>query len=206
MSVGGRKIGPGLYDLFYRWVPGFNGLRVPSLNFMLVALMLAVVAGLGAAAVESRWRRAGRFVVAAGMLAILAESASTNVPIPAPVVPPVYDAVRELPPHTVVAEFPFGDLYPEIRYTFMSGFHRKPILNGYSGFFPDAYTLLVARLRPTPMRPDAWDALIGSGATHAIVHEGGDDERRGPGITEWLRRAGAREIGTFGTDRLFQIR
>lgn len=206
MYAGGRKIGPGLYDVFYRWVPGFNGLRVPSLNFMLVTLMLAVVAGLGAAAIQARWPHRGRFVVVAGMLAILAESTNTCVPFPAPDVPPVYDAVRQLPPQTVVAEFPFGDLYPEIRYTYMSGFHRKRILNGYSGFFPDAYTLLVARLRPTPMRADAWAALIASGATHAIVHEQGDEQRRGPIITEWLRRSGAREIATFGTDRLFQIR
>jgi len=205
MYVGGRKIGPGLYDAFYRWVPGFNGLRVPSLNFMLVALMLAVLAALGAAAILIRWPRAGRFAVAAGLLAILVESASTCVPIPAPVVGPVYDAVRNLPHQSVVAEFPFGDLYPEIRYTYMSGFHRKPILNGYSGFFPDAYTLLVARLQPTPMRADAWSALVGSGATHAVVHEG-DDERRGPIISEWLRRSGAKEIAAFGTDRLFQIR
>jgi hypothetical protein len=187
-------------------VPGFNGLRVPSLNFMIVALMLAVVAGLGAAAIQARWPHRGRFVVVAGMLAILAESTNTCVPFPAPDVPPIYDAVRTLPPETVVAEFPFGDLYPEIRYTYMSGFHRKPILNGYSGFFPDAYMLLVARLRPTPMRADAWGALLASGATHAIVHEQGDEERRGPIITEWLRRSGARELGMFGTDRLFQIR
>jgi hypothetical protein len=206
MYVNGRRIGPGLYDVFYRWVPGFNGLRVPSLNFMIVALMLSVVAGLGAAAIQARWRHAGRFVIAAGMLAILAESWSTCSPIPAPTVEPIYRAIRDLPPRTVVAEFPFGDLYPEIRYTFMSGYHRKPILNGYSGFFPDAYTLLVARLQPTPMRPDAWGALVGSGATHAVVHEGGDDRMRGPVITEWLRRSGAREIAAFGTDRLFQIR
>src|SRR4051812_29647610 len=33
----GRPIGPGLYAIFYRWVPGFDGLRVPSLYFMIVA-------------------------------------------------------------------------------------------------------------------------------------------------------------------------
>jgi hypothetical protein len=206
MYVGGLKIGPGLYHLFYRWVPGFNGLRVPALNFMLVALMIAVVAGLGAAAILSRRPRGGRSIVVAGMLGILAENLSTCVPIPAPQVPPVYDVVRNLPADTVIAEFPFGELYAEIRYTYMSGFHRKRILNGYSGFFPDAYTLLVARLQPTPMRADAWGALLGSGATHAVVHEGGDDAQRGPIVSEWLRRSGAREVATFGSDRMFQLR
>ena len=206
MYANGRRIGPGLYDVFYRWVPGFNGLRVPSLNFMLVAFMLAIVAGLGAAELVSRWRVAGRVVTVVGMIAIVLESWSTTGPIPVPQLGPIYDAVRVLPAKTVVAEFPFGDVGSEILYTFYAGYHRKPILNGYSGFFPDAYTLLVARLQGAPVRADAWDALLGSGATHAVVHEGVEGDAQGRSISEWLRRSGAHEVGVFETDRLFQLR
>lgn len=202
----GRRMGPGLYDVLYRWLPGYNGLRVPSLNFMLVALMLAILAGLGAGHILSRWRDVGRWVVAAGMIAIVAESWSTMGPVPVPPAGPIYEAVRLLPAQTVVAEFPFGDVGAEIQYTFHAGRHRKPILNGYSGFFPDTYTVLVARLQPTPVRADAWDALIASGATHAIVHEGTGEDPRGRVISEWLHRSGAREIGVFQTDRLFHLR
>jgi hypothetical protein len=205
MYADGRRIGPGLYYLFYRWVSGFNGLRVPALNFMLVAFMLAVLAGLGAAWLLRRWPEVGRGLVVGGMIAIVAESWSTTRPIPVPPAGPVYDAVRALPANAVVAEFPFGDVGSEILYTFRSGRHRKPILNGYSGFFPDTYTALVARLQPTPVRADAWGALVASGATHAVVHEGGDGDARGRLISEWLRRAGARELGVFETDRLFQL-
>jgi hypothetical protein len=140
------------------------------------------------------------------MVAIMAESWSNVDPIPVPPAGPIYEAVHGLPADTVVAEFPFGDVGAEIEYTFQAGRHRKPILNGYSGFFPDTYTVLVARLQPTPVRADAWDALIASGATHAVVHEGTGEDPRGRVISEWLRRSGAREIGVFQTDRLFHLR
>jgi hypothetical protein len=206
MYANGRRIGPGLYDVFYRWVPGFNGLRVPSLNFMLVAFMLAILAGLGAAELLSRWRAAGRIAAVVGMIAIVLESWSTTGPRPVPRPGPIYDAIRALPATTVVAEFPFGDVGSEILYTFYAGYHRKPILNGYSGFFPDTYTVLVAWLQGTPVRADAWDALLGSGATHAVVHEGVEGDAQGRSISEWLRRSGAHEVGLFETDRLFQLR
>src|SRR5205823_8878274 len=103
MYANGRRIGPGLYDLLYRWVPGFNGLRVPSLNFMLVAFFLAVLAGLGAASLLSDRRTAARVLVVVGMLAILAEGWRAALVTTVPLRSPVYDAIRELPPGTVVA-------------------------------------------------------------------------------------------------------
>jgi hypothetical protein len=206
MYANGRRMGPGLYEVFYRWVPGFNGLRVPSLNFMLVAFMLAVLAGLGGAWLLSRWPLAGRVAVIVGMIAIVVESWSTTGPIRPPLPGPIYDTIRALPADTVVAEFPFGDVGSEILYTFYAGYHRKPILNGYSGFFPDTYTLLVARLQGTPVRADAWDALLGAGTTHAVVHEGIAGDAQSRAISAWLRQSGAREVGVFDTDRLFQLR
>jgi hypothetical protein len=223
MHANGRDIGPGIYTIFYRWVPGFDGLRVVALHFMLVALFLAVLAGLGAAVLLARWPRAGRVVVAIGAIAIVAESWSvpteTNT---RPLVPgferppaelarvpdlyPTYTFVRDLPPGTVVAEFPFGEVGFEVLYVFYSGYHRQPILNGYSGFFPARYQQLVARLARVPADPEGWTALSSSGATHAVVHEGlflhGDGER----VSAWLRRHGAREVAAGQGDRIFQLR
>jgi hypothetical protein len=206
MYANGRRMGPGLYDVFYRWVPGFNGLRVPSLHFMIVACMLAVVAGLGAAYAWSSGRRGARALVAAGMIGILLESWSTTKPTAVPAISPIYTAVHDLPAGSAVAEFPFGDVGAEIRYTFFSGFHRKPILNGYSGYFPTTYVKLLAQLWPMPSTPEAWNALIGSGATHALVHEAVTGDQNGRAISDWLRAHGAREVTASGTDRLFALR
>jgi hypothetical protein len=106
----------------------------------------------------------------------------------------------------VVVEFPFGDPASEIAYTFFAGGHRKPIVNGYSGYFPAHYIALVAQLSHLPdAGSEAWDALAASGATHAIVHEAADVSG-GRTTSEWLRRHGAREILLSGSDRLFQLR
>lgn len=220
MRAHGRRIGPGLYDIFYRFVPGFDGLRVVSLHFMIVALFLAVLAGLGAAALMERSRRAGRFVVVLGVLAILAECwsvpTSANIRLPAPGyawpspqvadTPPVYRLIRDLPAGTVVAEFPFGAVAYEIRYLFHSGYHRKPIVNGYSGFAPASYARLVGPLSHIPSGPEAWKVLLSSGATHAIVHEVSFLGRDGAEVSDWLRLFGAREIAAIQGDHLFQLR
>ncbi|MBZ5557792.1 MAG: hypothetical protein LAO77_11015 [Acidobacteriia bacterium] len=66
MHANGRDVGPGVYAVFYRWVPGFDGLRVVSLHFMIVALFLAVLAGLGAAMLMTRWPAAGRIAACLG--------------------------------------------------------------------------------------------------------------------------------------------
>jgi hypothetical protein len=203
MYANGKRIGPGLYDLFYRWVPGFTGLRVPSLSFMIVAFMLAVLAGLGAAFLLSRPGRG--VLVAIGAIGILLEGAGTSALSAIPPRGPVYDAIRALPADAVVAEFPFGEVGSEIRYTFFSGYHRKPIVNGYSGFFPAAYVTLVARLSPVPHDSEGWTALLASGATHAVVHEHDYDADRAHAAVEWMRQHGAKEIGRFDGDRLFQL-
>jgi len=220
MHANGFRVGPGLYNVFYRFVPGFDGLRVVSLHFMIVAFLLAVLAGLGAAMLLERYRVAGRAAIVCGVMAILAESWSvptaTNRPLPAPgyapppvevaSVPPVYDMVRDLPEGIVVAEFPFGDAAYAIQYVFYSGAHRKPIVNGYSGFSPGTYARIYGPLTSRPYGAEAWTALRSSGATHVIVHEDGFLDRDGVQVSDWLRRFGAREIAAVQHDRVFQLR
>jgi len=223
MYVNGQPLGPGLYGVLYRWVPGFDGLRVPSLYFMIVSLFLAILAGLGAAALLAPPGRTGRLVVTAGMLAVLAEGwsvpADTNValPVSAGLVPltvmidgpasgPLYAAVRALPPDAVVAEFPFGELPYEIQYTFYAGYHGKAIVNGYSGFAPARYTALRMILSGAPNDARAWQALLDSGATHAVVHENAYINGKGAVVSSWLRRSGAREVAAVRTARVFALR
>ena len=214
MHANGRSIGPGLYNVFYRWVPGFDGLRVPSLNFMLVAFFLSVLAGLGAAPLVSRERGAGRLLVALGMIAIMAESWSVpteaNAPIgavgyrPPPTeiagpreLSPIYVSIRDADPGTVVAEFPFGDVAYEIQYTFYAGYHRKPIVNGYSGFFPESYKRLLGLLSHTPARPRGLERahFLGRHARHRPRRRvPGPGGARGLGVAASLRRSRDRRL------------
>ncbi|HJZ75300.1 MAG TPA: hypothetical protein VKE51_26380 [Vicinamibacterales bacterium] len=221
MHANGRAIGPGPYSLFYRVLPGFDALRVPSRNLMIASLFLSILAGIGAAAMLAWRRHLGRVIVGAAMIAALAETwtvpSDINVrfrgaglawpprEIAGAALTPTYRLVRALPPEAVVAEFPFGDLANEIRYVFYAGYHRRAIVNGYSGFAPEHYRRLLGDLSQIPTSDEAWTALAGSGATHAIVHEGAYLDRDGRAVSAWLRREGAREIADLHPDHVFEL-
>ncbi len=190
---------------------------------MIVMLFLAILAGYGAAALvrAGRWTRGGLALLG---VFFLAEAPSAPIPLngvspvsdlktPSPAllinskVPPVYSFVSTLPAEAVIAEFPFGHNDYELRYMFYSTAHWRPLLNGYSGGSPQRYAFRRAVLGRIRDNPDlAWEVLTSAGATHAIVHEGAYHDNEGVDVSLWLRRHGAREVGAFGGDRVFQLR
>ncbi len=209
------------YLLLYEYVPGFGGLRVPARFAMIVALMLSVLAGYGAAWFATR--RWGRFLLAACALAFLAEATSLpftvngmgetrryNLPEarlyrPARA-PAIYKEAARLPADSVLVELPLG--YPDfdLRAMYYSIVHHRPILNGYSGVFPLSYGRLTFALSELPRHPElSLDALRQGGATHAIVHEGAFLDTEGTDTSAWLRRLGAREVFRNGTDVLLTV-
>ena len=214
---------PNLYALFYNFVPGFDGLRVPARYGMIAALGLAVLAGFGARLLDTA--RLRPLAVLAGVL-IVAESLAIPIgvnenwivyeqprlePLPPtltlqPEAEQTYRFVAALPPSSAIVELPLGEPAFDVRYMFHSTRHWKPLVNGYSGGEPEAYSFLNQSLQDVLTRPDrAWAALIASKATHAIVHERFYSGDHGSRISEWLRSRGAMEVGTFGTDRIFRL-
>ncbi|MEO8258481.1 MAG: hypothetical protein ABI868_14130 [Acidobacteriota bacterium] len=213
-----------VYGLFYAYVPGFDGLRVPARFAMIVALGLAGLGGYGAAVLA---RGRGAAVVAALTALIVAESWSVPLPLNenstdykqsglAPLsdtlamgsaAPAVYRLVAQLPASSALIEMPFGEIAFETRYMFYSTMHWRPLVNGYSGGAPDQYGLWAERLKDALDSPEpAWRAVAESRATHLIVHEAGYAGDRGQQISAWVRAHGGRELARSGTDRLFQIR
>ena len=213
-----------LYAVFYRFVPGFDGLRVPARFGMIVALGLASLVACGAVAI-GRLRHGRRMLILAALLVIV-ESAAVPLPLngnstdykqsglarlPDFVttgndVPPVYRFVATLPSSASLVELPFGEVAFEVRYMFYSTAHWHRLANGYSGGAPDEYGLLAESLKDALRRPEpAWRALVASGVTHAIVHEAGYADGRGGQVSTWLRAHGAREIASFGDDRVFAL-
>jgi hypothetical protein len=210
------------YAFFYWYVPGFDGLRVPARFGMLVMLFLAAAAGLGAAIVERRWRHGGALIVAAGLCLLLEANAApipmnsggedpryvTSSPriLTGPDVPAVYRYVRTLPPDAILAEFPLGVWAYEIRYVYYSTEHWRRLINGYSGQFPLSYGLRAQVLGDVQTYPEfAWQALVKSGVTHAIVHEGVYREGGGAATSGWLLSHGAQLVARFGDDRVFAV-
>lgn len=218
----GRPLGlVGPYRLLFDHVPGFGGLRVPARFAMIVALMLSVLAGYGAAWIASR--RWGRSVLAVCAVAFLAEAthvpftvngmtATTRFNLPEARLyrparaPGIYKEAAQLPTDSVLVELPLG--YPDfdLRAMYYSLVHHLPILNGYSGFFPVSYGRLTFALSELPRHPElSLDAMREGGATHAIVHEGAFIGPEGTDTSAWLRRLGARELYRDGTDVLLVL-
>ena len=222
--VNGKSIGTGPYQWLIDYVPAFDGLRVPSRYFMIASMFLATLAGVAVAAVARRSRPAAIILSALLVLGIIAEGrvapfvmskplwvrhyelVGTEFPTPSSW-GAVYERVKTLPAGTVLAEFPFGSDPFEIRTAYFAGYHRKPVINGFSGFFPVSYIERRAWLEADPVdKPAAWKALLDAGVTHVVVHEQPFPEAKGPMISAWIRNSGGREIASSGSDRLFAIR
>jgi hypothetical protein len=210
-----------LYALFYRFVPGFDGLRVPARFGMIVALGLSVLAGLGFA-IATRGRSPSLPAVAIAAVIVL-ESFAAPLPIneSSPTYarpglallppfdrdpPPVYALVRSLPPGSAIIELPLGEPAFDVRYMFYSTRHWRPLVNGYTGGRPADYELLDQMLQDLFTRPErAWATLRQARPTHAIVHESYYADGRGPQVSRWLRENGAHEVASFGADRVFAL-
>ena len=211
----------------YAWlmsVPGFDGLRVPSRFVGVMTLFLAVLAGFGAAEVIARARRFGVALVIAAGLFMWFEAwpgeFGTNIRISAkdyPLtprelrtgenIPPAYRAIRDSPQPIALLELPVGTPPWDLHAMFYAGYHRQRLINGYSGFFPASYLRLTEIVKQRREDPDAaWRAILGSRATHVLLHEGAYPPHLRQEIGDWLLAKGAHEVFTDGPDRLFSVR
>ncbi|HUR19790.1 MAG TPA: hypothetical protein VMZ90_03215 [Vicinamibacterales bacterium] len=225
ITVRGAVVAPGPYAWLMDYVPGFDGLRVPARYVMLVTLFLAVLAGLGASELLARARRVGAALIILAGVFIVVESwprefeMNSRIGVEEHLVltpqqlqvgkslPPIYKTIRDLDPGVVLIEFPFRSTAWDLHAVFYAGYHRQHLINGYSGFFPQSNAELGEMLNRFLGDPQAaWRALLGSGATHALVHEAAFPEPSQKVVTDWLVGSGAREILVDGTDRLFTVR
>jgi hypothetical protein len=163
------------YRFLYDHVPVFAGLRAPARMGIFVLMFLAILAAYGyralSEAVPVAVRRTLPVLISCGLLLEYSVEPLQlvryeNSP------PPVYDFLARLPPGVVV-EFPTAHPHappgPDARYSYMSTFHWKPLLNGYSGYFPPSYLRRLAELRGFP---DAFsiDVLRRTGVSYVVVH------------------------------------
>jgi hypothetical protein len=159
----------------------YRGLRVIARIGALVLMLISILAGFGVARIVVRVRRSGwaiPAVIALGLIVVL-ES----------LVRPMYlERVETRPggvyrwllaqPSGVVAEFPMPisgnkpidpGLY-ESRFAYNSTFHWRPLVNGYSGFWPSSYVELLRAAKDFPS-DDALEALSAKGVEYLILHE-----------------------------------
>lgn len=127
---------PLIYKAPYAWLmllPGVDGIRVPARFWMLAVLCLSIAAALALRQLTARWPRLSRALPAVACLGILIDSWPVAMRVEKP---PAWRPIRtraiarlELPAN------PFHDSIALYRATE----HRRPLFNGYSGYFAPHY-------------------------------------------------------------------
>lgn len=172
----------GPYEWLWRYLPGFDGLRVPARWAAIVYLALAVLAALGARRLLAALPRpagVAATVVLGAMLLVEGYGPLRVVsfrPAPEPAARAAYLWLRDAPPGGVL-ELPLGawdwgrTLVRELRYQYGTLVHGKPVVNGFSGYeSPLRGFLLDSPVLSPPELPAAVEALRTVGVRYLVLH------------------------------------
>ncbi len=164
------------FGLFFNTIPGFKGIRVPSRYGVFVIFCIAVLAGLGLMYFFRKWEKKKFTVLAAVGLLIFLNLEYLSIPQQikkVPVkgdIPPAYIWMKDVPGDVVIASLPFFNETPmEANYLYFSLFHKKKIINGYSGFVPPATHFMQRIFKGFPSWPSV-DILKSLGVDYVIYH------------------------------------
>ncbi len=202
---------------FYEWLcwvfPPAQSLRAASRFGFLFLLGVAGLAGLGLAALRSRW--GGRPWMTAVAIACLVGANVEAIRVPVDYsrfsgLSPIYSVIARDPEVGAVVEFPFpprAEFDRNAAYVLASTVHWRPLLNGYSGFAPASYGETADRLQGFPS-PRTIGFLRGLDVTHVVVHP---ERFRGNRATRFVRRVEAsRDLQLVAVDedgsQLYRLR
>ncbi len=188
-----------VYKILYDWVLPFRGLRVPARAYVLVLLGVAVIAGVGFSRLISSLRsvtRAPRVWGAAIPAIVLAVVVAEYFTMPR-----LRDVDRDVPiwyswlkqqDDAVIFEWPVTvpwRLYDmvDLNYMARSTLHWRPMLNGYSGYYPESYLRLLVDMRSFP-DTKSLNVLRDRGATILVLHEYAETRIRYARAVERLMR------------------
>ncbi len=216
------------YGALLDLVPGFDGFRAPARFALPVLLALAVLAGIGVAALAAGPAPRRRLVLAAVVL-VAAVEAQRQFPwvVPVPAEDPSTTAaytwlagqprgpVLELPITThFQAQRPDAGASVTLRYQLAALRHRQPLINGSSGFVTPLITLFQGAASPLTTLDTVDDALAiirAVGGRYVVMHL---DEYRSDArghideLLGFLRRDvdQVESIRDFGTTVVFSLR
>jgi len=182
------------------YLPGFNSLRVPARFWMATTLCLAVVGAIVFDRLASRLgqkRLAFAAIVSLGVLADTWLSAMPLADIPKPFRALACAGTTSSP----VVELPLGHTYPDVAAMYRQMSHGRPLVNGYSGYFPPHYAAL--RFGLTLRDPDVLTQLARYGVTDVIVDREPDPDGRWDQYVS--SHPHARLVCTEGQQTLYRI-
>ncbi len=155
-----------LYEPPYAWLmelPAFSSVRVPA-RFGLPAMLTLAIAGALAFDRFPLRPAVRRLLAIALLIGVAADGWMSGLPLPA--LPDVWPAPRAAGFDAVV-ELPLGDLFGDFAAIYRATRHRRPIVNGTSGFEPAHYFTLRTALEEKD--PAAFDGLPPNARVLAVV-------------------------------------
>jgi hypothetical protein len=165
-----------LYRLLYYLFTPFRSVRVPARFGVFYLFGLAVLSAIGVdRALELFAKSRDRAVVTTALIfALCVEYASRPIVMNVTTVAPAaYNALNRLP-FGPIAELPMPrpDALPgqDPEYEYLSTFHWRPMLNGYSGFYPESYLQLLETLTSNSTRGAWLDAIESAQAEYIVFH------------------------------------
>jgi hypothetical protein len=163
------------YSLLYNAIPLLQGIRATNRIGYLVIVAVATLAGFALADLRRRWRDR-RWLTAVTLAAIaVAHLEALRAPLwykPYEGISPIYDRLAA-ERRAVVVEFPLyphGVYFANAPYMLNSTRHWKPLVNGYSAFYPPSFVEICDALASFPAS-DAIRALRETGVTHVVIHD-----------------------------------
>ena len=167
-----------IYRIVLAMLPIMNGLRAPARFGMVVALALAVLAGMGTARVLARlprgsWRHALGALLLVGVVTEYASAVGPLRPWVQRV--PMYAGWLRTQPVGTLIDLPIAraSALPlhEAEWSFLGRTHANPLANGYSGYYPKSYLELLGAMETFPSG-ESLAALRARDVRYIVMHEG----------------------------------
>jgi len=181
-------------------LPGFNSLRVPARFWMMTTLCLAVVGAIVFDRLSAKFGR-GRLAIALIVsLGVLADTWMSAMPLAA--VPKPFAASNCAGKGGgAIVELPLGHTYPDVAAMYRQMSHGRPLVNGYSGYFPPHYAAL--RFGLVLRDPGVLTQLAANGVTDVIIDREPDPDGHWDRYLE--AHPGAKHICTEGSQSLYRL-
>jgi hypothetical protein len=208
---------PGPYILLFYLVPGFGGIRLVARFAIMALLGVSVLAGYGYRKLSEKFRFPIKKSILGTALIVLILAEFFSVPVPTPQVktgkniPPVYRWLSQQKDDCTVIELPLNlsglaRIHQECLFVYYSTYHRKRIVNGYSGYFPPMYYFLIEHFSDFPSLR-FMNSLSILGIKYVIIHSEGYEESTWQKTYEKLDRYRSKvsPIGKFGSAFVYQI-
>jgi hypothetical protein len=170
------------HEFLYGGVPGFRAIRVPARWAVIAYIGMSMLIALATVQLQ-RSRLWWASLVVPFALGWSLWQAPIRWYLPDPNPPAVYRWLRNADVRAV-AELPMDSLSSDYDYLLHAATHRKPVINGVSGFAPPQRVEFSRLSREAPEQ--FLDALRAANVDTLIVHAdrlGGDSQR----IRDWLR-------------------